>query len=104
MGALVTYRLHDSVATITMDDGKVNVLSLAMLTELGAAGFLDRVVPAGELAEAAAGAAAGLARLDLDAHAATKLRARQLALTALRGAIDADDAGYRAHLAAQLAG
>src|SRR5215469_8294533 len=40
MGALVTYRLHDSVATITMDDGKVNVLSLAMLTELNAA--LDR--------------------------------------------------------------
>ena len=37
MGALVTYRLHDSVATITMDDGKVNVLSQAMLTELGAA-------------------------------------------------------------------
>src|SRR5579875_2895763 len=40
MGTLVTYRLHDAVATITLDDGKVNVLSLAMLTELGAA--LDR--------------------------------------------------------------
>ena len=40
MGTLVTYRLHDAVATITMDDGKVNVLSLAMLTELDAA--LDR--------------------------------------------------------------
>ena len=37
MGPLVTYRLHDAVATITMDDGKVNVLSLAMLTELDAA-------------------------------------------------------------------
>lgn len=238
MDALVTYRLRDSVATITMDDGKVNALSLAMLAELGtaldraaadravvvltgregvfsagfdlpvlrgggtaaaellhagfdlaarllafpapvlvacpghavamgvflvlsgdyrigvrgpykltanevaigmtvpqaameicrqrltpacfnravvlaevfapedavAAGFLDRVVPAAELAEAAAEAAAGLARLDLDAHAATKLRARRLSGTALREAIDSDDAAYRAHLAAQSAG
>lgn len=236
MDALVSYRLDDSVATITMDDGKVNVLSLAMLTELGvalgravadravvvltgregvfsagfdlpvlraggteaadllragfdlaarllafptpvvvacpghavamgaflvlsgdyrigasgpykftanevaigitmpraaveicrqrltpacfnravviaevfppeeaaAAGFLDRVVPATELATAAAGAAAELARLDLDAHAATKLRTRQLAV--LREAIDADDAAYRAQLAARPAG
>ncbi|HUC24844.1 MAG TPA: crotonase/enoyl-CoA hydratase family protein [Streptosporangiaceae bacterium] len=238
MGALVTYRLHDSVATITMDDGKVNVLSLAMLTELGAAldraaadravvvltgrdgvfsagfdlpvlraggaeatdllragfdlaarllafptpvvvacpghavamgvflvlsgdyrigasgsykitanevaigltmpraaveicrqrltpagfnraviiaevfapddavaaGFLDRLVPAEQLAAAAAAAAADLTRLDLDAHAATKLRARRLAATALREAIDADDAAFRAGLAVQPAG
>jgi enoyl-CoA hydratase len=238
MSTLVTYRLRDSVATITMDDGKVNALSLAMLTEIGAAldrasadgavvvltgrggvfsagfdlpvlraggteaaellhagfdlaarllafpapvlvacpghaiamgaflvlsgdyrigasgpykytanevaigmavpqaaveicrqrltpacfnrtvvlaevflpedavaaGFLDRVVPPAELAEAAAAAAAELARLDLDAHAATKLRARRLAVTALREAIDADDAAYRARLAAQPAG
>jgi enoyl-CoA hydratase len=238
MGALVSYGLRDSVATITMDDGKVNALSLAMLSELGAAldravadravvvltgregvfsagfdlpvlraggpqaaallrngfdlaarllafptpvlvacpghavamgaflvlsgdyrigacgpykltanevaigmtmplaaveicrqrltpacfnravviaevfspedavtaGFLDRVVPAPELAEAAAAAAAALAGLDLDAHAATKLRARRLAGTALREAIDADDAEYRASLAAQPAG
>ncbi len=67
--------------------------------EAAAAGFLDRVVPAAELATAAAGAAAELARLDLDAHAATKLRARQMA--ALREAIDADDAEYRAQLAAR---
>jgi hypothetical protein len=60
------------------------------------------VVPAAELAGAAAGAAAGLARLDLDAHAATKLRARQLAV--LGEAIDADDAAYRAQLAALSAG
>jgi enoyl-CoA hydratase len=238
MGALVSYRLQDSVATITMDDGKVNVLSVAMLTELDAAldraaadravvvltgrdgvfsagfdlpvlraggtaavgllragfdlaarllafttpvlvactghavamgaflvlsgdyrigasgpykltanevaigitmplaaveicrqrltpacfnravviaevfaphdavaaGFLDRVVPAAELAEAAARAADGLARLDLDAHAATKLRARRLAGTALREAIDADEAAYRARLAEQPVG
>jgi len=61
-----------------------------------AAGFLDQVVPAGELAEAAA----NLARLDLDAHAATKLRVRGLACAALREAIDTDDAEYRAGLAA----
>jgi enoyl-CoA hydratase len=237
MGALTTYQLHDSVATITMDDGKVNVLTLAMLTELGialdraeadkavvvltgregvfsagfslpvlraggaaaadllragfdlaarlltfptpvlvacpghavamgaflllsgdyrigargpykltanevaigitmpraaveicrqrltpacfsravliaevfgpddavAAGFLDRVVPAADLSEAAAGAAAELARLDLDAHAATKLRARRLAVGALQEAIDADDSAYRAGLAANSA-
>jgi len=69
-----------------------------------AAGFLDRVVPAAELAQAAAATAAELARLDLDAHAATKLRARRLAGTALREAIDADDAAYRARLAAQPVG
>lgn len=66
--------------------------------EAAAAGFLDRVVPPAELRAASAGAAAQLATLDLDAHAATKLRARQLA--ALREAIDADDAAYRAQLAA----
>lgn len=238
MGTLVTYRLHDAVATITMDDGKVNVLSPAMLAELGAAldraeadravvvltgrdgvfsagfdlpvlraggteaadmlragfdlaarllafptpvlvacpghavamgvflvlsgdyrigasgpykitanevaigitmphaaveicrqrltpagfnravviadvfspeeavtaGFLDRVVPAAELAEAAAAAAAELARLDMDAHAATKLRARREATTALREANDADDAAFRTQLAAEPAG
>jgi enoyl-CoA hydratase len=37
MSTLVTYRLRDSVATITMDDGKVNALSRPLLTELGAA-------------------------------------------------------------------
>jgi enoyl-CoA hydratase len=66
-----------------------------------AAGFLDRVVPAAELAQAAAAVAADLASLDLDAHAATKLRARQLTLTAVREAIDTDDAEYRAQLAGQ---
>jgi enoyl-CoA hydratase len=37
MGTLVTYSLEGSIATIAMDDGKVNALSLAMLTELNAA-------------------------------------------------------------------
>ena len=36
----VAYRLEDGVATITMDDGKVNVMSTAMLKDLDAA--LDR--------------------------------------------------------------
>jgi enoyl-CoA hydratase len=40
MAALVSYRLTDSVATIAMDDGKVNALSLQMLADLNAA--LDR--------------------------------------------------------------
>ncbi len=37
MGTLVTYELEGQIATITMDDGKVNVLSLGMLTQLDAA-------------------------------------------------------------------
>src|SRR5262245_34061430 len=40
MQPLVAYRLEDSIAAITMDDGKLNVMSLRMLTELNAA--LDR--------------------------------------------------------------
>ena len=37
MGEAVTYVLQDSVATITLDDGKVNALSLAVFKELNAA-------------------------------------------------------------------
>jgi enoyl-CoA hydratase len=40
MSSLVDYRLQDAVATITMDDGKVNAMSPRMLTDLNAA--LDR--------------------------------------------------------------
>jgi enoyl-CoA hydratase len=40
MTPLVSYELDGAVATIAMDDGKVNALSLEMLAELGAA--LDR--------------------------------------------------------------
>ncbi len=42
MSSLVTYVLEGSVATITMDDGKKNALSSAMLSELNAA--LDRAL------------------------------------------------------------
>jgi enoyl-CoA hydratase len=40
MGTLVSYHLEDQIAAITMDDGKVNALSPAMLAELNEA--LDR--------------------------------------------------------------
>ena len=42
MSELVTYRLHNSVATITLDDGKANVLSPGMQTQLNRA--LDRAL------------------------------------------------------------
>jgi enoyl-CoA hydratase len=40
MNTLITYELSDGIATLTMDDGKANVMSLAMLQALNAA--LDR--------------------------------------------------------------
>ena len=61
-----------------------------------AAGFLDRVVPASALQDAARTVAGELARLDQTAHAATKLRARAGALDAIRAAIEADDDFVRA--------
>jgi enoyl-CoA hydratase len=54
------------------------------------AGFLDRVVAPTDLVEARATMAEELAELNPVAHAATKLRARGAALTALRTAIDAE--------------
>lgn len=48
MTELVSYDLHDAVATITMDDGKVNALSPAMLAAIGAA--LDRAEADGAVA------------------------------------------------------
>jgi enoyl-CoA hydratase len=55
-----------------------------------AAGFLDRAVPAAELAATARATAVQLARLDADVHAASKLRARAHSLAAIRAAIEAD--------------
>jgi enoyl-CoA hydratase len=57
------------------------------------AGLVDRVVGADELAAAAREVAEALAGLDLDAHAATKLRVRRTALNAIRAGIEADFAG-----------
>jgi enoyl-CoA hydratase len=64
------------------------------------AGFLDRVVPASELQDAARRVAVELVTLDMAAHAATKRRARDHALQAIRAAIEADDASYRAPMSA----
>jgi enoyl-CoA hydratase len=58
--------------------------------------LLDRVVPASDLQDVARGIAVGLAKLDFDGHAASKLRARDHALRAIRAAIDADDVAFRA--------
>lgn len=60
-----------------------------------AAGFLDRVVPAPELQAVAGSAAAELSQLDLDAHAASKLRAREPALQAIRAGIETDHAPFQ---------
>jgi enoyl-CoA hydratase len=55
------------------------------------AGFLDEVVPADELTVKAQLVAARLALLNMRAHAATKLRARQQSLRAIRVAIQTDE-------------
>ncbi len=60
-----------------------------------AAGFLDRVVEASELQDAARNTAAQLATLNMDAHAASKLRARDGALKAIHAAIEADDGDFQ---------
>jgi enoyl-CoA hydratase/carnithine racemase len=64
--------------------------------EAVAAGFLDRVVPAADLLAVARATAAELGKLNMEARAATKLRARAEALKALRAAIEADDAAFQA--------
>ncbi|RLB39417.1 MAG: crotonase/enoyl-CoA hydratase family protein [Deltaproteobacteria bacterium] len=53
-------------------------------------GFLDRVVPADQLLVTARETAAALTKLDMPAHAATKLRVRGAALEALRQAITSE--------------
>jgi enoyl-CoA hydratase len=60
------------------------------------AGFLDRVVDAAQLQDVARGVADTLSVLDMQAHAASKLRARQPALDAIRAGIEADYAAYQA--------
>ena len=54
------------------------------------AGFLDRVVDANALHDAARAVAAQLATLDMSAHHATKLRVRRQTIDAIRAAIDAE--------------
>ena len=54
------------------------------------AGFFDRMVPATDLEAAADQAAEVLSRINLSAHATTKLRARGPTIKAVRAAIDAE--------------
>ena len=54
------------------------------------AGFLDEVVDAGELSERSQAVALDLAGLDPAAHRATKLRAREAAMTAVRQGIETE--------------
>jgi len=58
------------------------------------AGFLDRVVAPAELHEVARTTAVALSTLNMEAHAATKLRARQHALRAIHAGIEADAAAF----------
>jgi enoyl-CoA hydratase len=60
------------------------------------AGLLDRVVAPELVAEVARGAAGALLGLNMDAHLATKLRARQQLRSAIRAGIDADYGAVRA--------
>lgn len=53
MSSLVNYELNESVATLTLDDGKVNALSPAMQSDVNAA--LDRTVEDGAKAVVLAG-------------------------------------------------
>ena len=59
-------------------------------TDAVPAGFLDRVVPAAELQNEAHKLATALTKLNMTAHAASKLRLRDQTLKAIRAAIDAD--------------
>jgi enoyl-CoA hydratase len=80
---LARQRLHPAA----FDRSVVNAV-MCSPEQAVAAGFLDRVVPRGELRAAGLEAAAQLAGLDPAAHAATKLRARGPTLTAIRTAIE----------------
>jgi enoyl-CoA hydratase len=64
-------------------------------SDAAAGGLVDRVVPPEQLDKAALEAATALRTLDLDAHAASKLRARGQAVAALRAAIETDYAALR---------
>lgn len=56
--------------------------------EAQAAGFLDQIVPAGELRAASLAAAGALTAVDPAAHAATKLRVRERVLHGVRDGIE----------------
>ncbi len=82
---LARHRLHPA----HFDRG---VISAAMYSPRDALepGFLDEIVAPGLVLETAGRMAAGMAELNAAAHAATKLRAREGVLNALRAAIEAE--------------
>jgi enoyl-CoA hydratase len=59
-------------------------------TEALTAGFIDRVVPAGELQSEAQKLAAAMTKLNMQVFGGTKQRVREQAVRAVRAAIDAD--------------
>jgi enoyl-CoA hydratase len=59
------------------------------------AGFLDEVAPAEDVLKVAQIKAAQLVKLNMPAHVATKLRVREQTLSAMRKAIELDDATFR---------
>ena len=63
-----------------------------------AAGLLDYIVPAAELLSASRERAEAMSRLVRPAYVATKLRVREVALTALRRAIEKDTEDWAARL------
>lgn len=65
------------------------------------AGWLDQLVPAGELLDRARGKAISLAALDAGAHRVTKLRSRAQTLERLAAAIQRDDDEFLAAIAQQ---
>jgi enoyl-CoA hydratase len=85
--------------------GRVTLLSEVYGPEAAVeAGFLDRVVPPGDVRSAARTLAAELAELDMGAHAATKRKVRGATLEALRVAIEREDAAFRGLAAGPAAG
>jgi enoyl-CoA hydratase len=59
-------------------------------TEAATAGYIDWVVPSGELATVVDGAVDKLSKISLDAHAAAKALVRGTAIATIRAAIDRD--------------
>jgi len=70
-----------------------NLAEMYSPAEAIAPGFLDRVVPADQLLDTARASAAALCKLDMTAHAGSKLRVKGPALAALRHAIDTELSG-----------
>ncbi len=61
-----------------------------------APGFLDRVVPASDVAKATQEVVDDMLKLHTTAHSATKLRTRKSALEAIRACIETDDTSLKA--------